>query len=248
MIMMAIYVAIITGSALLFSAALLRLLDRLAKFIGSQWMVLVADAIPALVALAFLMVVAAPAAVLTAALLLFIAGLFNAQRPLSFGLKVTLLLVTAVMGVGDISAMSGSWPAVIPAALAWVAAYLVWLCVSASAWAIQPSAKMFSVMLMASLLPLLPAPLLFDGAHTSLVTDALIISAALAGGMLRWKEGQPALLLLRAPLVFVLACLQVQAVRYGAWPCALGSLAVWIAAVGYAKVSGYSDTGIYVRA
>lgn len=245
---LAFYAILVAASAGFVSWGLLRLIGRLGQFIGSYALRYVADAIPAVVAIAFLMVVEAPAPVLTSAFMLFLAGIVQTQRPLPARWKLTLLLVTVVLGVSAIAERSGAWPPMLPALL-WVAVGAVaWLAVSASAWVIQPPAKMFSTMVIISLLPLAAAPLLFKDGHMSLITDVLVISAALMGGVLRWKEDQAAYLLLRAPVVFILAALQFQALRYGAWPCAAASIGVWFAAIAYAKASGHGDAGVRIVA
>ena len=220
MVMMAVYTLVIAGSAYFLAWAGTRVFARLAKQGGfdAQYV----QVAMTLSMIGFLTVVSMATGVLLAALLGALAWL--AKR--SPWLPLAAMVVLATVGVWE---SPGAWPASVP-----LIGFLLLaaLCFAASLFAARSaelSLPMIGAVTMAACLPLIAAPLVFAGAHSSLALDASIILAALAGGMAVLPASSVVAPFVRLPLAVLVAYGAIQAMHYGAWPLGVVSLLIWLA-------------------
>jgi hypothetical protein len=171
--------------------------------------------------LGFLMVAAAPAKLLSAMLLLTIAGVIGVFNYLPSIARWGMPLIAAVL-----ASTSTPLPAIpgIPNAMVPLLAMGLLFALTMAAEHGADDTILGGSGVIAALLPLVVAPLIF-GAPSYLALDAALVAAALAGGALAAPAGAT-LGFARAPFALLTGWLILRAVAYGAWPCALVSLAV----------------------
>lgn len=218
--MYALYMIILLASAALASWGGGRILARVGKELG------LSTAVPqlavSLAIIAFLLVVSMPAGIL-------IGMLFLLAAPLLPRGQIWLRAAALLSGLLGVAEATGGWPAPLPEAVGFALAALTMAGLLAVADRHALPVRRFGMIILAGMLPLIVAPLLYKTAHTSLALDALLIGAAVLGGMPGHGKGEPAAVFLRLPVVLALGYGMVQAVRYGAWPLALASLLITLA-------------------
>lgn len=175
--------------------------------------------------LAFLMVVAAPAPVLVAALLLLLMDSFAVRLPTPWRLGVMAVLCL-------LAASSVHYPPVagVPFALILMGAAAGLMALVAAATHLSPQAETLSISTAAFLLPLLVAP--FMAAPGAIALDVALSLSALLGGVMALKAPAgmgPA----RAPLVLITGWMVLEASVHGAWISAALCLGAYGAALAY---------------
>ena len=230
MIMMAIYTAILVFSAYLASFLSGRTLWRLARNAGFP--VIYAQVAIPLAFIAFLMVASLATGVLLAALLLVVSGLTHKpQTPLLARSVLLPLLAAILLATVGVWESPGAWPASVPVIGFLLLATIIF---AAAMFATRPaelSMPMISGLTVAAALPLMVAPLVFPGAHSSMALDVALILAAVAGGLVVLPASSVAAGFVRLPLAVLMAYGAIQAMHYGAWPLGIVSLLIWLAGV-----------------
>jgi hypothetical protein len=227
MAMMALYIVILCSSAYFASFAGGRVGNRILRELdASRERTQLATALSLLM---FFTVVSAPAGVMVAALLMIVLGFLKPGVWLLGERQVVAALALAVLvAVIGISAAPGIWPSMLPEMVWWLVAALVVAVCLLAANRCEAALEDFSIVAMASVAPLILAPLLFPDAHSSLAIDAALLISALLGGVVASSQPQRITALLKLPVALMIAFGVVQALRYGAWPLAMTSLLVWL--------------------
>lgn len=216
---MVVYQLVLILSALFASAAIGMVLRYACRVLGvpaqhAQLGMVIA-------ALGFLIVVALPAPVVIAALLLVLGALIAPRTDFwVWAMRVPAAVLVAL----GIAQSAGGWPSgdgylLLAAAAGGFAIALCGLMGCAS----LALPRLQSVVALAAL-PLLAAPLVMPQVHTSLALDAALLLAALLGG--RVHGAHTASLPVRLLVAAIMAYLPMQAAHYGAWPLALVSVAL----------------------
>lgn len=230
MIMMGIYTAILAFSAYLASYLGGRTAWRLAR--GAGFPKLYVQLPVPLAMLGFLTVVSMPTGVVLAALLLAVMGAVQApSAPIttrSVFLPLLAALLLATVGVWE---SPGNWPASVPLIGFLLVAALAFAASLFATRTAELTVPVLSGVAVAAALPLMLAPLVFAGAHSSMALDSAIILAALLGGLIVLPESTVAASFVRLPLAVLLAYGAIQAMHYGAWPLGVVSLLIWLAGV-----------------
>ncbi|MEJ0010890.1 MAG: hypothetical protein WDN72_10765 [Alphaproteobacteria bacterium] len=216
-----LYMGTVVFSAWLGGFVLMRLRRRLAPLFGFESFPL--GPVVALPAIAFLMVVQAPAPVLVGALLLAFAGWRYDHRPFSLATASAVTLLAIALGLFG---LHGYPELPIPFAVVAAACGLVWLVIAVSASEAPRGFARFALVTILALMPLAAAPLLAD-VPDFLPLDVAILSAALLGVLMLAPAAARAGTGLSAPFAFLFGFLVLRTLSLGGWPFALGALLVW---------------------
>ncbi|MES2984251.1 MAG: hypothetical protein V4735_03585 [Pseudomonadota bacterium] len=220
--MISSYVIVLCLSAFFAAYAFTRTGMRIAVLLG------VKSAVPEgiyalLAAIAFLVVVAAPATLLVSTLLLLGTGLIGLRNYLPPIARWGVPLLAALLSLSP-----STMPAIahVPQVFVQCLALVALFGLVMSATRLPDNLQQSGLGLLLALLPPTLAPLLFASAPSFLALDAVLIAASLLGVLLARRQGGR-LGLARAPLVLLLGWLMIQCVVHGAWPCALASLCLY---------------------
>lgn len=221
--MMIVYSILLVLSAWIASFGLIRVVRRVGKTLAFD--LRYAPALASGSMIAFLMVISAPPALLVAALIGTGYGLWELTRGTQA--RPAMLGLCGFLGAVGMQGAAGGWPDMLPW-FAWFTLAAVTMFAAAHvAGKLQHDLRGLFLAAAAGLLPLMVAPLIFSTAHDSLLLDGLILLAALLGAAMALTPTSMAGLAVQLPVALLLAGLQWQAVRYGAWPCAAASLLLW---------------------
>lgn len=230
--MIVLYMVILCLSALIGAWVGVRVTRRIGPMLGglpgAGWCALIP-------ATAFLIVVGAPAPVLVGALLLSGLLQFRAKKHDGVLVVAMLTLIVVLIGMTGLHPTDVSYLTTMPSLAALGVAGALWFCLAMSARFTSPSASTFAIAAMASLAVVAAAPIVVPTAHV-LTLDAAIIASALAGILLAGSGSLAMGMAARMGQGFLIAYLQVAAIWQGAWIAAIASIAIWLAAVGYAWV------------
>lgn len=230
MIMMGIYTVIIAFSAYLASYLGGRTIWRLARSGGFPMHY--AQLPVTLAMIGFLTVVSMAAGVLIAALLVAVMGAMQQPEQLTSARTVLLPTLAAILlatvGVWE---SPGSWPTSVPTIGFIILAALLFATSLFATRTAELSMPVLSWVALASVLPLMVAPLVFPGVHGSMALDSAIILAALLGGLIVLPATAVAAGFVRLPLALFITYGAIQAMHYGAWPLGMVALMVWLAGV-----------------
>lgn len=230
MIMMGIYTAILAFSAYLASYLGGRTVWRLARSGGFPK--LYAQLPVPLAMIGFLTVVSMATGVLLAALLMAVLGAVQKpDMPVSARSVFLPLLAAVLLATVGVWESPGHWPASVPVIGFLVLAALVFTAAIFATRTAELTMPVLSGVAVAAALPLMLAPVVFPGAHSSMALDSAIILAAVLGGLRVLPESTVAASFVRLPLAVLLAYGAIQAMHYGAWPLGIVSLLIWLAGV-----------------
>lgn len=232
--MISSYILILCFSAWLSAYLLLRVNARFCAVVGPR--AAVPPGVIALVsALAFLIVVAAPASMIVGALILTIAQIVALRHEIAAPARWAIYLLASAFAAASISfpTLAGIQPLALQAL-----AGVVLLGISIAATRLPESLSASSLCLLVPTLPLLVAPLL--GAPSYVAIDVALIASALLGAAYATKI-RGSIGLARQPFALILGWLVLETAARGAWIAAALSLLLYAGAFAYALVHEPSD-------
>ncbi len=220
--MQLLYILVLLTSAVMVTAGLLRVQHQLAPVFGKDRYVI--GAVVSLPMLAFLTIVATPAPVVLAALLLALLGMWDEYRGISRELGLVLTLAAA-----SIALMGLPTPSVtaIPAPLLLLTLWLCWWGLILLAEKLPRTPGTCTSLTALALLPLLIGIVIGD-VPRHLALDCAMVGGVLLGMLLGLrKEGRLAVSF-ALPLLLFIGYAMARALITGAWPFALTSAAILI--------------------
>lgn len=229
--MVSFYIIILCISTLFTAWAMLRAGGRIAALTGQPALPLAAGTVGWLAISGFLVVVAAPASLLVASLLLLGVAALPSHRPAARIARWVAL--PAAIGLGLIALHVPAIPGM-PAMAALGACAVLWGGVTASGRYAPPTLGALTLATTATLLPLIVSPLLTP-VPSHIPLDAALILSGLVGATLAsgaaGRTGAAGL-----PLAYLLGWLILETAARGAWlPAAISALA-WGVGIAYATL------------
>lgn len=179
----------------------------------------------------FLTVVGVPAMLLVGAILLVAGSVWVNYRRLPRIAHYGIPLIAVMLGGATLTlpALTTLPPLVLSALLVFM-----WYVFVLSSRALPPASHTGSLSVIACVVPIMAAPLLFSTPDW-LAVDSLILAAAFAGIAII-RPATQSLGVAYPSVALLLFWLQLQTVLHGAWPLALISLLAWGLAIAYATL------------